>query len=81
MTLSLGSTTLTWFGEISGTTLAGLKFGQLEFVNEPNVSTPIQGSSSVVKDHLTWFVTRSPVASTSFVAFLGFSLSLDTLID
>ena len=37
-------------GEISGTTLAGLEFGQLEFVNEPNVSTPIQGSSSVVKD-------------------------------
>ena len=38
------------YGEISGTTLAGLEFGQLEFVNEPNVSTPIQGSSSVVKD-------------------------------
>ena len=38
------------YGEISGTTLAGLEFGQLEFVNEPNVSNPIQGSSSVVKD-------------------------------
>ena len=47
MQLSLVSVFLcTYLVKSFGTTLAGI--GQLDFVNGPNVSTPIRGSSSVV---------------------------------